>query len=124
VKKIIIIAVVFVIAATAVLIPAAAWAGEAQLTEKQKSVITSVAKMYYSKEQVSFYNNRVFIRDSEDWIVTFKVDRHRATDIQLMPGCENFGAFMFFMSVTMHLERPDGLFGGNVVAWPINGGAR
>ena len=102
----------------------AAWAGnDTQLTEKQKNGIISAAKMHYSKERVSFYNTRVFIRDSVGWVVTFKVDGRRVADIQVRPGRENFGAFMFLMDVSTFIEHPEG-FGGNATIGKIGGDAQ
>jgi hypothetical protein len=107
VKKILVLAVLFWVVA-AVNLPAAWAENDPQgLTEKEEGDIRSTAKAYFPKQWVSFYKNRVFVRDAEGYVVTFEVlpVERKVREIRIRPGYENF-AFMFFVQVSDFINCP------------------
>jgi hypothetical protein len=110
VKKIIIFAMLAILVTSA-----AAWAQGAQLPEKEKKGIKTLAEIYFPNKQVTFYKNRVFIRDNVGYVLTFEVnsDQRKVSDdgIDGRRGYEAAAA-LFLLRVSDYLQYPDrGPFG-------------
>ncbi len=111
------------------IIPAAAWAQGAQLPEKEKKGIKTLAEIYFPNKQVTFYKTRVFIRDNVGYVLTFDVnpDQRKVSDdgIDGRRGYEAVAA-IFLLSVSNYLQYPDrGPFGcGQNVTIKKMGGAK
>lgn len=104
-KKIIVLTILVMLATLP--LSAVAGANDVQLTEKEKGDIKTTAKMFFPKHWVSFYKTRIFVRDAEGFIVTFKVlpVERKLREIEVRPGFENF-AFMFLLYVADFINCP------------------
>ena len=91
------------------IVPAAIWAGDkSQLAEKDKKNISILAGIYFPGRQVTFYGTRVYVRDVDGFIVTFRLlpAERKVKDAQARPEYERF-AFGFLVQVADCIEHPD-----------------
>ena len=98
----------------ALMMESAAWAGEAQLPEKEIKGIKTLAEVYFPNKRVIFYKNRVFVRDNIGYVLTFEVnpDQRKVSNdgINGRRGYEAVAA-LFLLSVSDYLQHPRGPFG-------------
>lgn len=109
--------------ATVIVFTTVAWAQEIQLPKREMKGIKTLAEMYFPNKQVTFYKNRVFVRDNAGYVLTFKIVQRKVgkDEIDGRSGYEGIAA-LFLLSVSDYLQRPDRGplgFGENVVVGKI-----
>ena len=87
-----------------------AWAQEVRLPKREIKGIETLAGIYFPNTWVTFYKNRIFVRDHAGYLLTFKIipDQYRVRkdEIDGRPGYEAVAA-LFLISVSDYLKHPD-----------------